>query len=206
MRNNTITVRLWGIEVGKLMWDGRKSNSIFAYNPKFIESGLDIAPLTHSVKSPSALNPIWGSRDGRIYHSLPPFIADSLPDNWGDKVFNRWAVQQRVRRHELTPLEQLAYIGRRGMGAFEFEPEVDMNDTAESLKIKLLAELAERIYRQRDEMSVIQDENLTIQALFEIGTSAGGRQAETFRLDEGKFVRTGWCPVQRCAAGIDGEG
>ncbi len=178
MRRTILTVKLWGLEVGKLMWDERKGNSIFAYNPKFIDSGLDIAPLTHSTHSISALNPIWGSRDSRIYHSLPPFIADSLPDNWGNKVFNQWALQQRIRRHELTSLEQLAYIGRRGMGAFEFEPEVPIDESAESLKIKLLSDLAEKIYKQRDEMSMMQDEDLTIQALFEIGTSAGGRQAK----------------------------
>ncbi len=178
MKNSIITVKLWGMEVGRLRWDERKGNSIFAYNPKFRESGLDIAPLTHSIHSPSALNPIWGNKSERIYHCLPPFIADSLPDNWGNKVFEQWALQQGIKRHELTPLEKLAYIGKRGMGALEFEPEYNIEDSSDSLKMKQLSDLAEKIYMQREELSIMNDENLTIQSLFEIGTSAGGRQAK----------------------------
>ncbi len=178
MKNSVITVKLWGFEVGKLRWDERKRNSIFAYNPKFIESGLNIAPLTHSIHSLSAMHPIWGNKTERIYHCLPPFIADSLPDNWGNKVFEQWALQQGIKRHDLTSLEKLAYIGKRGMGAFEFEPEFYREDSSDGLKMRQLAELAEKIYKQRDEKSIMPDENITVQSLFEIGTSAGGQQAK----------------------------
>ena len=36
MKNTVITVRLWGEEVGRLLWDERKGNSIFAYSAQII--------------------------------------------------------------------------------------------------------------------------------------------------------------------------
>ncbi len=110
MKNTVITVRFWGEEVGRLMWDERKGNSVFAYSPDFVKRNLNIAPLIHPVGDPSALLPVWGSKE-RMYQALPPFIADSLPDNWGNKVFEQWASENRIKRHNLTPLEKLAYIG-----------------------------------------------------------------------------------------------
>jgi serine/threonine-protein kinase HipA len=177
MKNTIITVRLWNMEVGKLLWDDRKSNSIFEYNQAFLKQNLDVAPLIHSVKELSSLRPIWGTKE-RLYQALPPFIADSLPDNWGNKVFEQWANENNIRGHNLTPLEKLAYIGKRGMGAFEFEPEFVREDAKEDIQIKELAALAEKIYKQREDETVLPDENLTLQALFRIGTSAGGRQAK----------------------------
>lgn len=177
MKTTIMKVRLWGEEVGRLMWDARRGNSSFAYNPNFLKRSLNVAPIILPVDGPAALRPVWGSK-GRLYQGLPPFIADSLPDNWGNKVFEQWARDNNIKRHDMSPLEKLAYIGKRGMGAFEFEPEMDRNDDGEDLHIKKLAELAEKIFRQREEESVLKDENITLQSLFRIGTSAGGRQAK----------------------------
>ena len=37
-------------EVGKLYWDERNRRAIFNYHPDFVKKGLEIAPLTASVK------------------------------------------------------------------------------------------------------------------------------------------------------------
>ena len=50
MENNIISVMLWGEEVGKLYWDERSKKAVFNYHPNFIKKGLEIAPLTASVK------------------------------------------------------------------------------------------------------------------------------------------------------------
>lgn len=45
---------LWGEEVGKLYWDERNKRAVFNYHPDFIKKGVEIAPLTASVKGPAA--------------------------------------------------------------------------------------------------------------------------------------------------------
>ena len=124
MESNIVSVMLWGEEVGKLYWDNRGKRAVFSYNPDFVKKGIDIAPLTASTKGAAGNGfPIVGDKR-KLYQGLPPFLADSLPDHWGNKVFEHWAAQNRISKQQLSPVDKLAFIGRRGMGALEFVPAV----------------------------------------------------------------------------------
>ena len=71
MESNIISVMLWGEEVGKLYWDERSKKAVFNYHPNFIKKGLEIAPLTASVKGPAAKGmPILGNKE-KIYQPSP---------------------------------------------------------------------------------------------------------------------------------------
>ena len=175
MENNIVSVMLWGEEVGKIYWDTRSKRAVFSYNPDFIRKGIDVAPLTAPINGAAAKGfPVVGSRE-KLYQGLPPFLADSLPDRWGNKVFESWAVQNHIPKHRLTPVDKLAFIGRRGMGAFEFIPAVDGLETSNTIHIDSLYRLAQRIFEEREAISVRDDEALDLQSLYEVGTSAGGQ-------------------------------
>jgi serine/threonine-protein kinase HipA len=118
---------------------------------------------------------IFGETE-RIYQKLPSFIADSLPDAWGNQLFEQWRKQNHISAHNVTPLEKLAFIGKRGMGALEFIPEIDRGPIAENIHIKALADLAEKIQDARESITIEPDEELTLHSLIAVGTSAGGRQ------------------------------
>ncbi len=85
-----LSVMLWGQEIGQLCWNPAKGNSYFFFSPEYLSSGHDIAPLTASSKSPAARFAIYGNTDSAKYQKLPPFIADSLPDDWGNTLFDQW--------------------------------------------------------------------------------------------------------------------
>ena len=122
MENNVVSVRLWGDEVGRLYWDERGKRAVFNYSPEFIKKGLDIAPLAASIKGMAGKGaPVLGNKE-KLFQGLPPFLADSLPDRWGNLVFERWASENHIPKRKLTPVDKLSFIGRRGMGAFEFLP------------------------------------------------------------------------------------
>ena len=166
---------LWGEEVGKIYWDTRSKRAVFSYNPDFIRKGINVAPLTAPLNEAAAKGfPIVGSRE-KLYQGLPPFLADSLPDRWGNKVFESWAVQNHIPKHRLTPVDKLAFIGRRGMGALEFIPAVDGLESSNTIQIDSLYRLAQRIFEEREAISVQDDEGLDLQSLYEVGTSAGGQ-------------------------------
>ena len=166
---------LWGREVGRLWIDSRRRLPYFEYNREWIESGLDISPLDASIKLPQNLRPIFGASE-KIYQKLPPFLADSLPDAWGNALFEQWRLQQGIKPGEITSLDKLAFIGKRAMGALEFFPETYDFNPAEDIKLKALIDLAEQIYTQRENAHIDSDQSLTMQALMAVGTSAGGRQ------------------------------
>ena len=166
---------LWGREVGRLCIDLRRHLPYFEYNREWIESGLDISPLDASIKQPQNLRPIFGASE-KIYQKLPPFLADSLPDAWGNALFEQWRLQQGIKPSEITSLGKLAFVGKRAMGALEFFPETYDFNPSEDVKLKALIDLAEQIYTQRENVHIEPEQSLTMQALMAVGTSAGGRQ------------------------------
>ena len=175
MMTKILKVMLWGREIGRLSIDPRRGLPYFEYNREWIEAGLDVSPLNASIKLPQNLRPIYGASE-KIYQKLPPFLADSLPDSWGNELFEQWRQQQGIKIGEITPLDKLAFIGRRAMGALEFLPESSDFLSKESLNLKALIDLANQIYTQREQAHILPEESLTMQALLAVGTSAGGRQ------------------------------
>ena len=176
MITSSLKIMLWDEEIGRLSWDARRGVSFFEYNPAFLGEGLDPFPLVASVKSPASRRPIVGDRETKLYRKLPPFLADSLPDAWGNQVFECWRIQNGIRNQEITPLEILSFIGKRGMGALEFIPESSGIRKSEMLNMKALTDLARRIFVERENVRLMPDESLTMQSLIAVGTSAGGRQ------------------------------
>ena len=175
MTTKILKVMLWGKEVGRLSIDLRRGMPYFEYNREWVENGLDVSPLNASIKRPQNLRPIFGASE-KIYQKLPPFIADSLPDSWGNELFEQWRQQQKIRVGEITPLDKLAFIGKRAMGALEFEPETYRFSSVENLNLNSLIALAKRVYTERENAHVMPEESLDMQSLLAVGTSAGGRQ------------------------------
>ena len=171
----TLRVILWGEEIGRLAWDERRRLSYFTFNPEFVKKGLNVSPLVAPVDGVRAMAPVWGE-DAKIYQRLPAFVADSLPDAWGNQLFDLWRQQNHLANADITPLDKLSFIGRRGMGALEFLPEMTRERRAGKVDVKSLADLAERIFAERENARILPEESITMQSLLTVGTSAGGRQ------------------------------
>lgn len=176
MITSSLKIFLWGQEVGRLSWDGRRNISYFEYNRQFLQQDLDIFPLVASIKSPTSRRPIMGDNETKIYRKLPSFLADSLPDSWGNQVFECWRIEKGIKNQELSPLDILSFIGKRGMGALEFIPESSGIKSSEAINLKALTALAQRIFAERENVRILPSDTLTMQSLIAVGTSAGGRQ------------------------------
>lgn len=175
--NNAIRVTLLGNQVGTLFWSEKESLSYFEFDPSFLEKGLDIAPVMYGLPKlrGQANIPIKGIR-GR-FKGLPPFVADSLPDRWGSRVFSVWCQKQKINPNEITPLDFLLYLGKRGMGALEYEPAIDlkMKDLA-TVNVVELYHFAQSILQDRMDLRMTMDDSLVVQDIFRVGTSAGGQR------------------------------
>ena len=175
--NNAIHVMLWGEPMGTLYWDAKESLSYFEFDTLFLEKGLDISPITYGIpklREQKSL-PIKGIR-GR-FKGLPPFVADSLPDRWGSKVFASWCQQQKINPNEITPLDFLLYLGKRGMGALEFEPAYDLDAKGpDVVNVVELYRYAQAILQGRLDLRLTLDDSLALQDIFKVGTSAGGQR------------------------------
>ncbi len=175
-----LDVFLWGRKVGSLVaYKERYTEKIcFYFDRDFLGSGYDIAPLRASIRSVSVRNglPVY-AEEGKQFGGLPSFIADSLPDHWGNRVFNEWAKTYHISTRELSALDRLAYIGRRGMGALEFLPPA-AEDMEQPFKVEIaeLYKLAQSALNEAKNFKTEIQPDFLIESLFKVGTSAGGRR------------------------------
>ena len=158
--DNNIKVTIWGKEVGRLTWDASRKRSIFEYAPNFLKGELDIAPLTASIYDRRNRLPFYGEANNGVFYGLPAFISDSLPGKWGDTVFSAWASANNLDEDHLTAVDKLSFIGKRGMGALEFEPSQEIGTGEMSLELDQLYRKAQEILEQREE-TVIAGKDIT---------------------------------------------
>ena len=177
MRDNIVQVSIWGKNVGLLSWDDKRGCSSFQFDRDFINNALDIAPLVAPLSSAVVQRgfPISGNKE-KPYYGLPEFIADSLPDHWGNVVFQKWLEANKLHTRQINAVDRLSFIGKRAMGAFEFQPAHIKEDASIDIKLSSLYELANRIFNDRQNVSIDISNGLIIEDLYKVGTSAGGQR------------------------------
>lgn len=171
-----IEVRCWGTRVGAIALDPSSGFYVFEYDPKWSDTGVQLAPTTMSVDGrPHRF--VFPTLPTLTYHRLPAMIADSIPDDFGNALTTAYLASEGVRPEDITPLDRLAYLGSRGMGALEFRPGRGPR-TRKSTAIHL----SELVVAARSALAEeITDEARTTDAikhLIAVGTSAGGARAK----------------------------
>ena len=171
-------VRLWGQQVGAVRWDAARSLATFAYDPGFIKSGMNVAPLQMPLPTRADRVYTFPRLNPATYHGLPGLLADALPDRFGNQLIDAWLATQGRAAADFSPVERLCYIANRGMGALEFEPQVGnvAGAGAESLEVSALVALAQQVVGQREAFHAnLRDEAAEgLASLLAVGTSAGG--------------------------------
>jgi len=180
MENNILEVVIWNRRVGTLQWDTKERRAKFLFYKDFLSSGWDLSPLENSIYGIHATRGLYiGGNKDKIYAGLPPFIADSLPEHWGNILFKRWAEEEGLSLKNLTSVDKLAFIGKRGMGALEFIPQTpDIKDKPFDLHVERLYRMAELILDERKKTIISNDEIKDLQHLYQVGTSAGGKHSK----------------------------
>lgn len=179
---NVAEIKIWGELVGAVAWDERTGVASFEYDRKFQEMGWDLAPLkmpievSQSIFSFPELRKAKGSNYD-TFKGLPGLLADILPDKYGNQLLNVWLAQQGRAQDSMNPVEMLCFIGKRGMGALEFEPAVfQENKRSFNIEIDGLVETTQHLLNQKEgfKTNLSKNEEQAILEILKIGTSAGG--------------------------------
>lgn len=118
-----LDVRIGDQRVGELVAAPR-GGIYFAYDAHWLANGFPLSPLNmpFDANPQAAPDPLFGGLQGAF--------ADSLPDGWGmllmDRHFQR---EYGIDRHHIQPLDRLAYLGDRAMGALEYRPSLSPDHT-----------------------------------------------------------------------------
>jgi serine/threonine-protein kinase HipA len=171
-------VKLWDEFVGAVAWDERGFAN-FEYDSAFLKKGIQLSP----IMMPNRENFIYqfSNLNKETYKGLPGLLADSLPDAYGNKIIDAWLAQMGRSREDFSPIERLCYMGKRGMGALEFEPilDKDLQGTSHKIEIDKLVDLANEILNERKKLSVAFSKNeksnkKALEEIISVGSSAGG--------------------------------
>ncbi len=176
--DRVIKVTLWGEEVAAVVWDGGRDVAVLEFFDSFIQSKYDLAPLTMPIEDLQRGERIFSfpALSGKTFQGLPGLIADSLPDDYGNSVIDEWFSKKGLAMN-ITPVDRLMYIGKRGMGALEYEPvmaEPLLNEST-TIEIAELAAIAGNILNEREKFKANLSENKKeLIDVLKVGTSAGG--------------------------------
>lgn len=165
-----IRVIAFGTELGKLGFDLDSQKSFFQYNPDFLDSGQYSKLFPFIFKRTKSVQ-VFKEYQGDTFQGLPPMIADSLPDAFGNLIFQEWLDARGIQK--ITPLEQLAYVADRGMGALEYQP---IKELPKSSRINLdeVIGVLEKVLKLKEGTTGENLSELGLLNVFKIGTSAGG--------------------------------
>ncbi len=152
-------------DVGELVLSGQKI--YFRYKADFLKTGLNLSPL----KLPFSGDIV--NADNQPFDGLLGVFNDSLPDGWGRLLLDRNLSSKGIDIARLTPLDRLAYVGSKGIGALAYKPEINSEKTTEIIhELDTIAAEMGRIL-QGTSSEIIEE-------LFILGGSSGGARPKIF--------------------------
>ncbi len=173
------SVKLWGRTIGAVSWVPEQGLGYFQYHPDFVRSEIQVAPLTMPLREDPYAFP---ELPRQTFLGLPGMLADSLPDKYGHRLIDAWLAAQGRTPDSFNPVERLCYVGKRGMGALEFEPSMRGPERqSQALEVERLVKLANRVLSEREQLDGAftgEDDQQLIQQILRVGTSAGGARAK----------------------------
>ena len=140
-----ITVSLAGHTVGTLQMTPGRDRCVFEYDKEWMADGFSISPW----ELPLQTGLIY-SKENSLGGGFAAF-EDSMPDGYGLYLLDRMLRREGSSLGELSPLQRLSLVGRSGMGALCYQPEVSHEQTSnltdndfDELQLKALDVLSEK--------------------------------------------------------------
>lgn len=168
-----IEVYIWGKYVGALV---RTTQGIaFQYDPEFKKSRLNLSPFNLPLEGKEVyINETdWEDTEG-----IPGLIYDSLPDRFGNNLLRAYFTDKGLTENDIDIFTKLQYIGSRGMGALEYQPATETEQTDDVISMEEIEKISAIATWGKEALNTnLQDKKALLQILH-IGTSAGGARAK----------------------------
>lgn len=140
----------WGenLHLGTLAHGGR--DVLFEYSVTAQQRQLQLSPLNLPLRRQAFTGfPLYQEQ-------LPGVFADSLPDGWGRRLMDRCFIKANRALATISPLDRLAFIHDRAMGAFVFVPEDSLSEDPQYNALLALAQGAQLVLAGQDTSTLQQ--------------------------------------------------
>lgn len=144
MKRLLVRYRGWGEDwpLGELADDGM--DLLFEYSEEAQRQRLELSPLRLPLRREA-----YGDFPPHLFR-LPGLIADSLPDGWGLLLMDRYLRRLGLEPAAVSPLDRLALLGERALGALTFEPMTPMELPEDQTTLLELAQDVTDVIEGRD--------------------------------------------------------
>ncbi|WP_428981844.1 HipA N-terminal domain-containing protein [Mannheimia indoligenes] len=138
------------LNVSRTLADGRKikvgelaenrQGIFFAYDDHYCKHfpNLSLSPFKLRFEQGLQLAP------KEPHNGLHGVFADSLPDGWGMLLQDRFFAANGIDFYCISPLDRLAFVGEKGIGALSFEPQTE--NSTEEVSLTELGKNAEQLF------------------------------------------------------------
>jgi serine/threonine-protein kinase HipA len=147
----------------------------FRFTPEFRQRGIDLSPLHMPIAQDRTF--IFPDLPEATYMRLPALLSDALPDDFGNALINKYMADRGIAAAAVTPLDRLAYMSNRAMGALTFHPaRGPATRTPTPIHLSQLVDEARRAVR--GDIAAEDAANAALRSIIDVGTSAGGARAK----------------------------
>lgn len=169
-------VNLYGQTMGYVRWDERYDRALFEYDADFLRTGIEPSPLLMPAREGRVYS--FGDLNRETFKGLPGLLADALPDTYGRALFDKWL--SLMGRTSSNAIETLCFLGKRCMGAMEFEPAIEIGSHDMRIEMDTLVDVAREALADKSQFTTYlsEDRKAAIADILRLGTSAGGQRAK----------------------------
>ena len=162
------------VKVGVLFQQHR--SLYFEYDAEWLSEGFALSPYQLKLSSHLIQD------ETRLWQGLHGVFNDSLPDGWGLLLMDRELRKSGIDPRSISPLDRLAWLGHRTMGALVYEPVEGPDSDPVLVELSRLAENAQQVFAGSS--------SEVLPELFRAGGSPGGARPKALIATNGEQVVT----------------
>ena len=162
------------VKVGVLFQQHR--SLYFEYDAEWLSEGFALSPYQLKLSSHLIQD------ETRLWQGLHGVFNDSLPDGWGLLLMDRELRKSDIDPRSISPLDRLAWLGHRTMGALVYEPVEGPDSDPVLVELNRLAENAQQVFAGSS--------SEVLPELFRAGGSPGGARPKALIATNGEQVVT----------------
>lgn len=169
-----VEVKLYEETLGTIEWNYNKGSSTFQYSNEALNRRIEPSPII----MPTQERIFETNRDHINFHNLPYLLSDSMPDDFGNLMMKEWLKQKNLSINDINPVDRLTYVGKRGMGALEYEPISYKENNNYNVNVSDLLEVTKKVLEGKKETIYNDLDKDSLSDILRMGTSVGGARAK----------------------------
>jgi serine/threonine-protein kinase HipA len=168
-----IEVYIWNKRVGALV--KIEQGIAFQYDAEFKKTEFELSPINLPLNGKEIF---VNESEWKVTEGIPGFIYDSLPDTFGTNLLQSYFLEKGLTEKDIDVFSKLQYIGSRGMGALEYRPATETEQTDDIISMEEIEKISIIATKGKEALNTNAKDKKALLQILHLGTSAGGARVK----------------------------